>query len=251
MQRKQTTTPEMLLLVLFLISLLLIVLFLQTTRIGSTTTVVQNSSLSSIAYPPNGNLNATIFGLLSNFTMNPTLMPIGQVEGVAPLEVWEPPAKTVIISKYFTANNAIVNSQAFNYSSLNQSKPFGEYVNVLYLYTMNYSELTRFRNAYYANHSFFAPHHDLFKDAMVGNAPISISGTQGFLIKATNFTNRGFADYQILYIGNKPNVSLYYVTVLYKNLRIIVGEWGFSNSINATELFNYTAKVIGAIKKVY
>lgn len=202
----------------------------------TTSTSATSVQTTAVILPPFAN---SLMTRMNSFTLNPRLSP-------------SPPAANVgysgnpVIVLSYSQQKLVAAQKAVDYSTLNQSQPLLEYAKVTII---NSSNLNAYTASYYANHS-FVPSSTSQLNATLNYTTIKLGGVNGFAIGFYNFTKQGLNALGINYTGSKPNVAFYYVSLLYKNVRIDVGEEAFTQGINQSEVSGYATRLLSAVQSV-
>lgn len=151
--------------------------------------------------------------------------------------------------KWYLASNSLQTGSAINYSQFNKSMPYAEYVSIGAVdpsFLANYTQRLS-QNGGYCRSSI----KPLLTNATFSYSVVSFAGASGYLLRFSNFTNNALNLTATYYTGQRPNVNWYSTAVMYKNVQISVGFWGFAGYMNASQLIRYTNLTLQAFKSQY
>lgn len=200
-----------------------------TTIVSNVTTTVKSSASNSSA-----NLTSEIFGFVSNYKLSNSLVPLvsspfssASQPGAIPQCVG-----TFIIQRYLSKEYNL--SMPLNFSQLNQSGPFFDYLLVTQYNDPSAASKLFYSNGGYCNADSYKP---IISNSTFSDSKISIDGNTAYLIEASDLTPQGIRYAIDNYTGTAPSdVSYFIVKMFYKNVSIAAGEEGFSGSMNVTAL---------------
>ena len=143
------------------------------------------------------------------------------------------------LSNYSSGSPSIV----LNYSKLNQTKPFAEYITIVVVdpaFLNNYTQILG-ANGYCGN-----IYKKILTNASYNITSVNFAGKTGDLTKIYNFTDAGLILTTSYYLGPRPDIAWYATGVLYKNVKIGVGVWGSRNYMNASQIIQLTNQTVQA-----
>ena len=135
--------------------------------------------------------------------------------------------------KWYLANNLTLTG-VNNFSELDQNKPAAEYI---FINSIDGSFLNNFTTIFNSNGGYCeAGIKKLIDNSTFSSSTFDFAGRQGYLLKFSNFTDAALIQTNNYYVGQRPNLAWYAAIVLYKNMLISVGVWGFADHMNQTML---------------
>jgi hypothetical protein len=210
-----------------------------TTQNNVPTTIAPKSS----TIPPSQNTSAVSktsnYSVLRRLVNNISFSPDGLVSNATIL--FQPSSEancsSLEVAKSYVQNAYLLNNTGFNYSLLNKSKPIGVEVGIILI---NPSEVKNYTSRFYKNGGFCESSYiNLFENSSTSAVTYNASGTTVYLDTARNPNSKGLY-YIGGYNGNRPNVTLYYASALYKGYVVRVFTAQFTNSTEGGMLYNYT-----------
>lgn len=151
------------------------------------------------------------------------------------------------ILKWYLADGLANLSSPISESMANASPIFAEYIKASML---NSTNLKSYTNRFYANkgycEDFMTP---IKENSTFSSTQVEIDNASGFLMKLENMNSNALNLSSTPYIGQMPNVSFYVLTLIYKNITVSVGVWGFTGHMNGVES-NMTATASALLNKI-
>ncbi len=134
----------------------------------------------------------------------------------------------------------------------NSSSPFVMYIKVQVL---NSSTIQTYPSIFYANKGYCENYvGQIASNSTFTSIPVKIDNASGFLLEFTNLNSKALAISNTPYTGPMPNVSWYSINILYKNVSVGVGAWGFTGHMGgvisnltstASTIINYVKQLVG------
>ncbi len=140
--------------------------------------------------------------------------------------------------------NVTSSASASNFSKLDQSIPFAQYVAV---YTPDASNASEF--SLEVNQTGLCPESSLYSVFSNSTYHYGTFGYKGMLLHEyllSNFTNEGLNLTSNNYVGKKPDLYWYFVTGMYGGQELQFGSWGPIGSINDTALRSQAEQFLNA-----
>jgi hypothetical protein len=212
-----------------------------TTTSNSTTTVIQSTVLpQNVSNETNSTMpqpNATdvyIGRYLMNFSLDPKLFTYLQ---------YYPTTGQYAFTKWVFQNISLLHLNSFNYSSLNQSIPYMEYIGVRWL---NSSTVINATTRNFSKNNGIVDN-NLMYISTNSTASYSVANISGIKAYFQIFTDPSIAALRrtgIRYNGTTPNIALHASSFIYDGFIVEIGIWANPKYNSTSELKNYTKTAI-------
>ncbi len=214
------------------------------TSVISVSTSALTTSIPASSNSYQNQINITrVNSLVSSFSPNITVQnstTTGPVKNVLNSNV------TSFTNTY--ATQSLQNGNVMDYSSLNKSEPLAIYLTIYYI---NYTDMKNFTEKFNSDDGYGSqyPYGVIKSNSSFSAVPTNFNGASGLVDELSNFTPNGLNLSGVYYVGAQPDINWYFTAVIYKNVRIGVGEWGFAGHMKTGWLINYTDRVIAGLSE--